>query len=513
MSSSNSNPKPKGEFAVIDLFAGPGGLAEGFASFRSSGHRPFSIVLSAEKDSVAHQTLLLRTFLHQFESGFPDEYYDFLNGDLEQKVNLPDKYPEQWNAAQDIARKIELGTDRASDCIKTKLQAIKEEYGAKTILLGGPPCQPYSLAGRSRNAGNDGYDVAEDTRHTLYQEYLRVLERLKPVAFVMENVKGMLSFAPTGEPIIRRILNDMEKLGYRLVALCPKVGRLLNEMGPLPEDFVVYTEWHGLPQARHRVIIVGLSKELVDDTEYEKLGGGLLSRSKSRSITVRDVLEGMPKVRSGISKSNDSPERWASEWSQAFSKVKELRPALFNHISELKASMSADSLPCAREDTKGAGIGGECPDELRNWLIDPKLERLTLHETRSHMLADRERYLFAAVYAHVNEISARAKNFPEELAPDHKNWNSGKFADRYRVQLWNKPSSTVTCHMSKDGHYYIHPDPMQCRSLTVREAARLQTFPDNYFFEGNRTEQYIQVGNAVPPFLARQIAKVLYDLL
>jgi len=129
------------------------------------------------------------------------------------------------------------------------------------------------------------------------------------------------------------------------------------------------------------------------------------------------------------------------------------------------------------------------------------------------MTSDLARYAFVATFAKVNDRSPKASEFPPGLAPSHANWETGKFADRFRAQLADFPSSTITSHISKDGHYFIHPDPLQCRSLTVREAARLQTFPDNYLFEGNRTEQYVQVGNAVPPLLANRIAAAVHQLL
>lgn len=141
------------------------------------------------------------------------------------------------------------------------------------------------------------------------------------------------------------------------------------------------------------------------------------------------------------------------------------------------------------------------------------------HEARSHMASDLARYLFSACFAHAWKYSPRLDAFPPRLLPNHINVQAGRgtgaipFNDRFRVQCRNEPATTIVAHIAKDGHYYIHYDPSQCRSLTVREAARLQTFPDNYFFAGNRTEQYTQVGNAVPPLLAYKLAQVVRGLL
>ena len=148
---------------------------------------------------------------------------------------------------------------------------------------------------------------------------------------------------------------------------------------------------------------------------------------------------------------------------------------------------------------------------------DPLLGGVCNHQTRGHIRKDLYRYLFAAVFAQKEGRSPLLEDFPKTLLPKHENvadaLEETKFNDRFRVQVAGRPSTTVVSHISKDGHYFIHYDPLQCRSLTVREAARLQTFPDNYRFEGHRTEQYKQVGNAVPPLLARQIAEIVAGIL
>jgi DNA (cytosine-5)-methyltransferase 1 len=142
---------------------------------------------------------------------------------------------------------------------------------------------------------------------------------------------------------------------------------------------------------------------------------------------------------------------------------------------------------------------------------------VTNHAGRGHMRSDLHRYLFVSAYAAANGKSVHLSDFPKALLPAHQNVQEGvqnsHFSDRFRVQVGGRPSSTITSHISKDGHYFIHYDPSQCRSLTVREAARLQTFPDSYKFEGGRTSQYHQVGNAVPPLLSMQVAEIVHDIL
>lgn len=152
-------------------------------------------------------------------------------------------------------------------------------------------------------------------------------------------------------------------------------------------------------------------------------------------------------------------------------------------------------------------------DLEKKWYLNKRLEGACNHSTRGHIKEDLYRYFYSAIIAERFGTSTKLNDFPRGLLPKHKNAKGKDFVDRFRVLIGNRPATTITSHISKDGHYFIHPDPRQSRSLTVREAARIQTFPDNYFFCGPRTSQYVQVRNAVPPLLVKKIAKVVYECL
>lgn len=503
--------------AIVDLFSGAGGLGEGFSAIRGQrGERRYQIDLSIEKEASAHKTLRLRAFLRRF-ADFPAEYYDWMAGTISEPdwVTL---YPSEWNAAEQEALCMELGTAETAQMLENRINTIRREHGGRTLLIGGPPCQAYSLVGRARNAGQANYKAELDHRNFLYDEYVKVLAALSPAAFVMENVKGMLSAAVSGKAIFKQVMADLIAAGgpesYQLYALSSPAGAT-QVPTPTPKEFIVRAEDYGVPQARHRVIIVGLRRDIAD-----RLPESMRPRLQRRTepVTVSMVLENMPRLRSRISKADD-----VTAWKAAIGQALLLVGASLEGVSAPIASAFQKELCIVKQQFKALaaegryGVGGvdlpkDCPPDLAHWLRDPRLARLTQNDTRGHMPSDLARYLFATSFARIFGVSPKAKDFPPALAPSHRNWATGKFNDRFRVQLANRPASTVTSHIAKDGHYFIHPDPVQCRSLTVREAARLQAFPDNYAFMGNRTQQYVQVGNAVPPFLAFQIAELLLPI-
>ncbi len=503
-----------GHFGLIDLFAGPGGLAEGFTGYRDvTGDSPFHVELSVEKEGSAYNTLLLRSFLRQFGHEFPQEYYEFLEGKLTLE-KLANFHSEKWSRAAKKVLKLELGTDDARARIYPLLNDLD---GRQTIVIGGPPCQAYSLAGRSRNRGRPNYVPEQDERHYLYQEFINILEAVAPAAFVMENVKGLISTTISGRLIGDKILSDLQSAcseyqGYKLFPL--GTNDSLQARSPKMSDFIIRAENYGIPQARHRLIIVGVRADLCEKSSLAEFP----SLNQSRQVPASSVLSTLPHLRSGLSRTKDSYENWRKEVLAQMQLVKEAISKTDKDLAEeaelfIQKHKAGDNVPRTRAKAGRSELPSCCPEKLQDWIVDRRLCHVSNHETRSHMPTDLGRYFFASIYARVYGKSPKAMVFPSELAPDHASWKTGKFADRFRVQLENRPSSTITSHMSKDGHYFIHPDPTQCRSLTIREAARLQTFPDNYRFLGNRTQQYVQIGNAVPPFLACQIAATLHKAL
>ncbi|MGF7170806.1 DNA (cytosine-5)-methyltransferase 1 [Sphingobium xanthum] len=498
-------------FKTVDLFAGPGGLAEGFSSLRNSdGTRVFDVALSVEMEPSAFATLRLRAFTRQF-SELPECYYKYIAGEIDLPM-LIRNHPAEWRVAVEETAMLTLGQELTRAELDPRLHRIKEGAHDQVIVIGGPPCQAYSLVGRARNRGIKDYNAAEDHRHFLYREYIRILRFLEPIAFVMENVKGILSSKVAGESIFDQVLEDLRAAGgspdsYTLLPLV--AGARGKHAGN-----VIRSEEFGIPQCRHRVILLGIRSDFLAKKSLVVFGQTLEPASRA---TVASVLKGMPALRSGLSKMQDTSDNWRNAVVSAFRTAASscrtdgtwlngVAKALLEHASKLELG---DDLP-PRSSRRLAPVRD---NRLGAWLSDGRLTMLPNHESRGHMESDLARYAFATTFAEIFGRSPKAAEFPRALAPEHHNWDSGKFADRFRVQHWDAPSSTVTSHISKDGHYFIHPDPLQCRSLTVREAARLQTFPDNYFFEGNRTQQYVQVGNAVPPLLARQIAEVLANIL
>jgi DNA (cytosine-5)-methyltransferase 1 len=508
-----------GPIPVIDLFAGPGGLCEGFSSlFDETGARRFDVRVSIEKDPVAHRTLLLRAIFRKFPKGrVPACYYDYVRGVItrEQFLQHPD-IREAGKAAAKEARCAELGKTPALE-VDGWISAALDGAG-DWVLIGGPPCQAYSLAGRSRRRPKDREAFEADARHFLYTEYLRIIQRFAPTMFVMENVKGMLNSKNKGTRIFERILSDLssptEGLKYRIRSLAVAKDQLE------PEDFVVEADDHGVPQSRHRVLLFGIREDVA--TRIPALASSperFVLRKSEAKVPLGAVLEGLPSLRSRLSREVDSHAAWLNAVAEAPDGLKGWRLSIRANIEE--RMQVARLMAIGHTSYGGAYLPGDgatpssMPKELRSWLLDARLGGTLQHETRKHMRSDLCRYMFAACFAQCCNYAPNLRNFPARLLPDHENVaaETVPFVDRFRVQMANAPSSTIVAHIRKDGHYYIHPDPSQCRSLTVREAARLQTFPDNYYFEGNRTEQYEQVGNAVPPLLAHKIAQVVCKLI
>lgn len=527
---------------VIDLFAGPGGLGEGFA--RASSVR-FDIAVSIEKDGMAFETLQLRAAHRalaraglatrstwtRWDAILNDSPWNIAfemlrgSGDATIEAACESARRESWNLEMGPRNRAEV-----SHGIRQRLQPFMKEQHLpdNIVLIGGPPCQAYSVVGRSRNKGTEGYLAERDHRHFLYREYLHVISEFRPAAFVMENVKGILSSRVSDRQIFQTITADLkrpdlacgrdERLEYVLVALPRGAAVPLN---PEPADYIVEAEKFGVPQARHRVIILGVRADVFSRA-------GKVQKLRQREpLTVNEVIFDLPLLRPELSHRGKG-----MTWLESFD-----MPIMAKALKDLRSTgRPADKRVAAlmervRARLQGRNDPGFGSDRLlfdrgtmpgprvhARWYRERPLELLANHQSRSHMPSDLVRYLFVSAYGVETGESPRLADFPVSLLPEHRNVDHSNiedaiFKDRFRVQVADRCSMTVTSHIGKDGHAFIHPDPFQCRSLTAREAARLQTFPDSYVFLGNRTSQYTQIGNAVPPYLASQIAEIVADVL
>lgn len=407
----------KGKLCFIDLFAGAGGLSEGFMQ------EGFVSVAHVEMDANACNTLRTRECYHYLRKhGRKDEYYHYLLG-RKTRDQLYDSVPQKVIQCVLCRTMTEEGMPELFTEINQIMRRKKTEH--VDVMLGGPPCQAYSVVGRARK------DMDDDPRNFLYKLYLQAVENYEPDMIVFENVPGILSAG--GKSHFQNLISGLQNRNYEV-------------------DFhICNASEYGVLQNRKRMILVGWRKNT--DHHYPDM-----LPINTDSYTVADLLSDLPPIQPG----------------------EECNEYLTDTINSY----------------------------LRMTGMRDKRTVLTQHEARTNRDEDRIIYR-KAIQAWNNGKGHRLKytELPKELR-FHK--NSTAFLDRFKVVAASEHlSQTMVAHISKDGHYYIHPDIEQARSLSVREAARIQSFPDDFYFEGGQTAAFRQIGNAVPPLLARAIAKAI----
>lgn len=398
----------------IDLFSGAGGLLEGF--MQSGLYEP--------KASVEWEKAPIDTLRYRLETkwGIKDAYESAIWFDMQRTEELfsgfdDDKYGKSKGLDYYIGKKID-------------------------VVIGGPPCQAYSQAGRTK----DEHGMKYDYRNYLFEYYLKTVERYQPELFVFENVPGMLSAMPDGTPIVELIKKDVEKIGYEIV-------------DDIRDHALIDISDYGVPQNRKRVILVGLKK---NGSSYEKCQEYLkyfydfiLPKYKfNRKITVEEAIGDLPKAYP-----LDKPTIVKGIGKQSYT-IPDVDPS-WGHVVRFQNDRDIKIFGILTEDIASG------KNELQN--------------------ADK-----------LNEIYNNATGGNSKV---HK----------YHVLRRDQPSTTITAHLHKDGLRFIHYDPEQKRTITVREAARLQSFPDDFKFLSTRGNQYKMIGNAVPPEFARRLSLAIND--
>lgn len=387
------------KYTFIDLFAGCGGLSEGFYM------EDFEALAHVEIDPVACKTL--KTRMDHY--GYHDSASAVLQADITSE-NM-------------IQRIDEVVGNRAVD-----------------IIIGGPPCQSFSSLGRAK----DDNGMKNDPRNYLFESYVKILNYYLPKFFVFENVTGLLTATLNGKHIVDRITRELG--AHYSVKL-----DVLNSAN------------YGVPQVRKRVIIIGVRHDVnaeigavyasIKKTHYDPEMPEAIRGDLKKFVTVRDAIEELPKLLPG-------------------------------------------------EGSRCVPFRSRRDNEFLQTIVPKDSGVLLDHVARNHNDKDIERYRC---------MSREHWTFQELLQhrPDLNHQKQRVFGNSYVVQWWDLPSKTIIAHLYKDGNQFIHPDHTQGRTFTVREAARLQSFPDDFVFDGARTDQYKQIGNAVPPLLANAIAKAL----
>ena len=405
----------------IDLFAGAGGLSEGFTSIG------FNPVAHVEMNRDACETLKTRTVYYYLkDNGKLDEYKKYLRGELSKE--------ELYSMVPKVVLKSVIHQTMSEEnmpALFDLIDELKEEQGIEHIdlIVGGPPCQAYSLVGRAVKSDS----MVGDPRNYLYKLYIEVLKKYTPTMFVFENVPGLLT--ANGGKYFEDMKTAFKDAGYTI------------------DHSVLNAKNFGVLQDRRRVILIGWKKEL--SYQYP------VFEEKESAYKVADLFSDLPAIQAGGENNN-----YVS--------------------SKLNAYMEA--------------TGIRKSDDVLTW-----------HVARPHIERDRE--IYRKVISAWFEDKKRIKytDLPEEVCT-HQNRTA--FLDRFKVVASDTPAChTMMAHISKDGHYFIHPDIKQARSITVREAARIQSFPDDFYFEGSRTAAFTQVGNAVPPLMAKGIAIKIKEML
>lgn len=406
------------KYNFIDLFAGAGGLSEGFIR---AGFNPIAHV---EMNPDACNTLKTRTAFHYLkEKGRVNEYYEYLKGEITRD--------ELWSKIPQHLISSVINKEISPETLPQIFNIIDQELQEKDvdIVIGGPPCQAYSVAGRARK------NMDDDPRNHLYKHYVEFLKRYKPKMFVFENVPGILS-ASNGK-YLEKIFSAVKEQGYELEK------NVLNA-----KDFNVL-------QDRKRVIIIGWRKDL--KLQYPKFDS-----KEVQYEVLKHLFSDLPKLKSG-----------QGEWNAT------------KYIKKTNSYLESTG--------------------IRNGI-----DFTTQHIARYNNENDLEIYRIA-VEKWINENKRlNYSELPERLIRHN---NTKTFTNRFQVVNHKGVSHTVVAHICADGHYYIHPDINQNRSITVREAARIQSFPDDYFFESSRTAAFKQIGNAVPVLMAEGIAKKIREML